>query len=244
MARLRLNKFLSQMGIASRRGADILIAQGRVRVGKERVASLGRLVDPQREKIYVDNREVRGEFRPIYLILNKPKGFLVTSSDRFGRPTIFDLLKAAPKGLFSVGRLDYDSQGLLLLTNDGNLAHRLLHPRWGVEKRYLVGIKGRIKEEKLKLIRSGVRLDDGTYARPEVISLTNLPNEGSLVEISLREGKNREIKRIFNLIGYRVLSLKRIGFNGLKLGDLKEGEWRRLTSGEIRRLKREVDLKG
>ncbi len=200
------------------------------------------MVDPQRERIYVDNREIRGRFRPIYLILNKPKGFLVTSSDRFGRPTIFDLLKEAPKGLFPVGRLDYNSQGLLLMTNDGDLAHRLLHPSWGVEKRYSVQIEGVIDEGKLEQIRSGVRLDDGTYSRPEKIGLTALPGKKTQVELTLKEGKKREVRRMFRAIGLGVLSLKRIGFNGLKLGDLKEGEWRWLASREIKRLKEEVDL--
>lgn len=221
----------------------MLIAQGRVRVGEERVTSPGRMVDPQREKVYVDDREVKGEFKPTYLILNKPKGFLVTSSDRFGRLTIFDLLKPVPKGLFPVGRLDYNSQGLLLLTNDGGLAHRLLHPRWGVEKRYLVAIRERIRGRDLGLIRSGVRLDDGTWAKLELHRSTDLPQGGSLVEISLREGRKREIRRMFKALGYRVLSLQRIGFNGLKLGGLKEGKWRWLTPEEIRRLKREVGLR-
>lgn len=244
MTRVRLNRFLSQMGIASRRGADRLIAQGRIRIGGEKVTSLGRMVDPRRETVYVDNRRVGGEYKPIYLILHKPKGFLVTSSDRFGRPTVYDLLKTAPRGLFPVGRLDYDSQGLLLLTNDGDLAHRLLHPRWGVEKRYLVRIGGIVEEGRLELIRSGVRLDDGRLARPQKIGLTEGPDGETLVQITLREGRKREVKRIFKTVGYRVLSLKRIGFNGLKLGDLREGEWRHLTPREIGRLKEEVGLRG
>ncbi len=221
----------------------MLIAQGRVRVGGEKVSSPERVIDPQRERVWVDGREVEGDFKPTYLILNKPKGFLVASSDRFGRPTIFDLLKPGAKGLFPVGRLDYNSQGLLLLTNDGELAHRLLHPRWGVEKRYLVAIRERIRGRDLELIRSGVRLADGSWAKPELHRSTNLPQGGSLVEISLREGRKREIRRMFKAIGYRVLSLQRIGFNGLKLGGLKEGKWRWLTPEEIRRLKKEVGLR-
>ncbi len=231
------------MGIASRREADRLILQGRVRVGEEWVSSPGKLIDPQRERVWVDNREIKGEFKPIYLLFHKPKGFLVASADPFGRPTIFDLLKGAPQGIFPVGRLDYDSQGLLLLTNDGVLAHRLLHPRWEVERKYLVHIGGIIEKKKLELISSGVKLDGGTLVKPQVLKWTNLQGKETLVEIALKEGKKREIKRIFNSIGYRVLGLKRISFNGLKLGDLKEGRWRKLTAEEIRRLKEEVGLR-
>ena len=141
-----------------------------------------------------------------------------------------------------MGRLDYNSQGLLLLTNDGKLAHRLLHPRWGVEKSYVVGIRGKMRGRDLKLIQSGVRLTDGSWVKPELHRSTNLPQGGSLVEISLREGRKREIRRMFKVLGYRVFSLQRVGFNGLKLGNLKEGRWRRLTPEEVRRLKEQVGL--
>lgn len=233
---IRLNKFLSQAGITSRREADKMIIEGRVTVNNRVIQELGYKIDDKKDRVEVDGREVRKEETFIYLMLNKPAGYLVTMKDSFGRPTVYDLLPDLKKRVFPVGRLDFESRGLLLLTNDGELTHRLTHPRNKIRKTYLVKVKGEPDSPKISKLQKGIFLD-GRKTAPAKVSLLEGNPKRSLLKIEMYEGRKREIRRMFEYIGHRVLVLKRISFAGLKLERLRSGKWRFLRSEEIKRLK-------
>lgn len=238
---IRLNKFLSQAGIASRREADRMIAEGRVKVNSRVVFELGHKIDDQKDRVEVDGRKVKKEQALIYLMLNKPKGYLVTLKDPIQRPTVKDLVVALKKKVIPVGRLDYDSEGLLLLTNDGELAYRLTHPRYKIRKTYLVKVKGEPNHSKLSKLEKGIFLDGKKTAPAKVLLLEGNPKK-SLLKIEIHEGRKREVRRMCEFIGHRVLKLTRIGFAGLKLERLKSGKWRFLKPEEIKKLKKQVRL--
>jgi pseudouridine synthase len=238
---IRLNKFLSQAGIASRREADRMIAEGRVKVNSKVVFELGHKIDDQKDKVEVDGRKVKKEQALIYLMLNKPKGYLVTLKDPIQRPTVKDLVVALKKKVIPVGRLDYDSEGLLLLTNDGELAYRLTHPRYKIRKTYLVKVRGEPNLSKLSKLEKGIFLDGKKTAPAKVLLLEGNPKK-SLLKIEIHEGRKREVRRMCEFIGHRVLKLTRIGFAGLKLERLKSGKWRFLKPEEIKKLKKQVRL--
>ncbi len=239
--RIRLNKFLSQAGVVSRREADRLIIEGRIKINNCPALDLGIKIDPERDIVLVDDRKIREKKKLVYLLLNKPTGYLVTLKDPFGRPTVRDLLPASLGRLFPVGRLDLDSEGLLLLTNDGELAFRLSHPRFEVEKTYLVKVKGEPGAVGLRRLEKGVFLDGRKTAPAKVTILAHNP-KSSLLRLEIHEGKKREVRRMCQAIGHDVLELKRIAFAGLPLKNLKPGRWRTLEPSEIRRLKRLVKL--
>lgn len=233
----RLQKILAQMGIASRRKAEELILEGRVRVNGE-VATIGMKSDPLKDHIKVDGKLITGhqkEIRKVYLIFNKPKGVVTTLSDPEGRPTVKDFLKGVKYRVFPVGRLDYDSEGLLLLTNDGDFAHSILHPSKEIPKTYLVKVKGVIEEDELEKLRSGVKLKDG-ITMPARLKKMRVSENNSWIEIIIYEGKKRQVRRMLEKVGYPVLKLKRVAINGLKLRDLKPGEIRPLTSEEVKHM--------
>jgi len=234
---MRLNKFLAQAGISSRREADKLIAEGRVSVNGQQVENLGVKIDPEKDVVKVDGRKVRKEEGQVYIMLNKPPGFLVTLKDSFGRANIMDLLPSFKKRFFPVGRLDYHSQGLLLLTNDGQLTFRLTHPRFKIKKVYLVRIKGELKPGQISRLEKGIILD-GQKTAPARIKIINSTATGLGLRIEIYEGRKREIRRMFEAMGRRVVYLKRIKFGPLALGSLKRGQWRYLTPREISLLKR------
>jgi len=238
---IRLNKFLSQAGIASRREADRLITEGRIKINSQVIQELGYKIDDQKDRIEIDGREVRQEQTPIYLMLNKPKGYLATLKDTFGRPTVMNLLSNLKKRVFPVGRLDYDSEGLLLFTNDGELTYRLTHPRYNVKKTYLVKVKGKPDSAKLTKLKKGVFLDGKKTAPAKVTLLESNPRR-SLLRVEIHEGRKREVRRMFEFIGYRVFKLVRVDFAGLKIGKLKSGTWRFLRQQEIKKLKEQVNL--
>lgn len=229
---MRLNQYLAKSGVTSRRKADQLIEQGRVRVNGKLVTRLGTKINGHTDKVEVDGVEVRPE-KKIYLMLHKPPGYLVTLDDPFDRPTIKSLVPELGVRLFPVGRLDRDSEGLLLLTNDGQLAHRLMHPRFEVKKAYRVRIKKQIKDKDLKSLSKGVYLDNQKLS-PDKIQLIKRNPDSSLVRVEIHEGKKREIRRLFQSKGYEVIMLKRIQFDGLRLGSLGQGKWRYLTPKEIK----------
>jgi len=238
---IRLNKFLSQAGIASRREADRLITEGRIKINSQVIQELGYKIDDQKDRIEIDGREVRQEQTPIYLMLNKPKGYLATLKDTFGRPTVMNLLSNLKKRVFPVGRLDYDSEGLLLFTNDGELTYRLTHPRYNIKKTYLVKVKGKPDSAKLTKLKKGVFLDGKKTAPAKVTLLESNPRR-SLLRVEIHEGRKREVRRMFEFIGYRVFKLVRVDFAGLKIGKLKSGTWRFLRQQEIKKLKEQVNL--
>jgi pseudouridine synthase len=228
--RIRLNRFLAQAGVASRRAADRLIAAGRVQVNGVTVEELGILVLPGRDQVLVDGEQVGGIEVPRYLVIHKPRGVVTTVRDPQGRPTILDLLgdRTGDARLFPVGRLDLDSEGLLLLTNDGTLAHRLLHPRYHVAKRYRVWTDPPPRAIDLDQLAAGVEIEPGVATRPALIERID---QG--FEIEIREGKKRQIRRMCEALGLRVTRLLRTRFGPLELGALAPGELRPLTAEEI-----------
>jgi 23S rRNA pseudouridine2605 synthase len=225
---VRLAKYLAHGGVASRRAAEELIAAGRVRVGGEVVTDPARDVD-ESSSVSIDGREVTPESREVW-VLHKPAGVTSTAREPGSRRAVVDLVDS-PARLYPVGRLDADSTGLILLTNDGELANRLTHPRYEVPRTYRVSLARRPSDRELRQLRDGVGLDDGPTL-PAKVSRSG-PRE---IEVTLREGRNRQVRRMAEAVGNRVASLQRIAFGSLRLGDLPEGSARRLEAGEVERL--------
>jgi 23S rRNA pseudouridine2605 synthase len=236
MASLRLNKILAQAGLASRRAADRLITEGRVAVNGVVTREVGTLADPERDHIVLDGRPLPAPERKLYILLNKPRGYLTTRSDPQGRSVVTDLVRV-PARLFPVGRLDADVEGVLLLTNDGALAHRLLHPRYGLPRLYEAEVAGAVSRRGLDRWRRGVLLDDGP-AVPTAVELIHSGPKGSRLQLTFIEGRKHEVKRYCEALGHRILKLRRIAFGPLALGPLRVGAWRALTPAEIARLRR------
>ncbi len=236
MALERIQKILARAGVASRREAERMVLEGRVTVNGKVVDRLGFKADPQKDAIKLDGKPV-GRFEPrITLVLNKPRGYLTTVRDPKGRPTVMDLLPAQKWRLYPVGRLDLDAEGLLLLTNDGEIANRLTHPRYSVPKTYLVKVSGVPEEKDLARLRRGILLEDG-MARVVSCSILRQKEKNSWVRVVVTEGRNRLLKRMFLTIGHPVLKLKRVQFGPIRLGDLPFGHFRRLTPEEMEKLR-------
>jgi 23S rRNA pseudouridine2605 synthase len=234
----RLNKLLAHAGIGSRRHCEDLIAAGRVTVDGKVVRELGTKVDPA-QKIAVDGQPVHAE-RFVYWLVNKPRGYLCTNHDPAGRPLALDLVPHVSQRVYTVGRLDEASEGLLLLTNDGDLANRLMHPRFGVEKTYLVQVAGHpTKEDMLQLLK-GVWLSEG-HVKARQVKRMKSQGESTWLRIVLSEGKNREIRRMLARLGHKVMRLKRIAIGPVQLGKLASGKSRRLTNQEQEGLRRATE---
>ena len=234
---MRLQKYLALSGVASRRASEKLIADGHVAVNGVTVTEMGVQVDETCDTVTVDGAPVTIETEKHYLAYYKPIGEVTTVSDPEGRATVMDRFRDYPVRLYPVGRLDYDSEGLLLLTNDGDLMNSLLHPSHEVEKAYLVKVSNHVSEETLRRLRAGVTLDDGRMTSPAEARLVRYETVASVVMVTIHEGRNRQVRRMFSAVGHEVVSLKRVGFAGIKLGDLPRGQWRRLTDREVARLK-------
>jgi len=239
-ARVRLNKFLRDCNLGSRRKCERLIEQGLVEINDEVVTQIGTLVDLEKDVVKVGGIAVRPETDRIYVVAYKPRGAVVTLTDPHGRPTIFDVVKDLPQGIFPVGRLDKESEGLILLTNDGKLAHRLTHPRYGIERVYLVEVEGEVSQETIEKLMSGVVIDSG-LARVKHAKMIDKRGEHSMLKITLTEGKKREIRQMLQVCGYSVVMLKRIRFGCVTIGDLSPGQCRYLTRDELRGLRRLVE---
>lgn len=233
----RLQKIISQAGLASRRHAEELITAGRVTVNGRVVAELGAKVEPGRDVVAVDGQPLAGQ-RKMYVLLNKPRGVLTTLRDPRGRKTVADLVADIPVRLFPVGRLDYNTEGLLLLTNDGELTHALTHPSHEVDKTYLAAVVGRPPEEKLDRLRAGIRLADGVTA-PARVNIIGYDAEKNLtsLEIVIHEGWNRQVRRMCEAIGHPVEKLKRVKFGFLTLAGVRRGHYRHLEPEEVAQLK-------
>jgi len=236
----RIHKILSEMGIASRRKAEDFIKEGRVTVSG-RVATIGMKADPAREHIKVDGKLLT-KFEPkVYMIFHKPRNVVTSLHDPRGRLTVKDFLKDVRYRVFPVGRLDYDSEGMLFITNDGDFAHSVLHPSKKISKTYLVKVKGVLEEEKITKLRKGIKLKDRMTA-PAMVKKIRKAENNSWLEITIHEGRKRQIRRMLEIIGHPVLKLKRIRINGVELGGLEPGDIRYLTSEEINRIKKEAGV--
>ncbi len=232
----RLQKYLAAMGVASRRACEELIAAGRVRVNGRTVTEPGTKVTPGADQVEVDGRLLQDAPRLRYILLNKPTGYICSAADEKGRRTVLDLLDGVEERVFPVGRLDYDTSGLLLLTNDGELTNRLLHPSHQVEKTYLALVEKEPDRQGLEHLRRGVLLEDGLTAPAEVRCRRSRGGE-IWVELTIHEGRNRQVRRMLAAVGCPVLRLKRIRLAGLELAGLQPGRWRELTPEETARLK-------
>ena len=238
---MRLNKFLAHSGVCSRRAADLLIQSGKVAVNGVTVQKLGVSVDERADKVSVDGKKVSLHQNLVYILLNKPKGYLSTVKDDFRRPTVLDLV-GKEKKVFPVGRLDLNTEGVLLLTNDGELTFRLTHPKFEIEKIYSVTVKGRIDEEILKEFRQGVKLEEGVLARGDGRIIQKGEKE-SVFELKLKEGRKREIKRMCLALGLRLTKLTRTHFAHLTARGLRSGQWRYLSDKEVRDLMKPAGLR-
>jgi 23S rRNA pseudouridine2605 synthase len=235
---MRLQKVLAAAGVGSRRRCEALIASGRVCVDGRVISELGTKVDPDTAVITVDGQPLGGSQEKVYILLNKPTGYTSTRSDPHAKHTVLELVRGVDVFLFPVGRLDVDTSGLMILTNDGELAQQLTHPSHEVEKTYLAEVRGAISARGVSRLEQGIELDDGMTApaKARLISWSR-KDDASTVEITVREGRKRQVRRMLDTVGHRVLKLKRIRMGNLELGGLKEGAWRHLTKKEVARLK-------
>ena len=241
MALIRINKYLSMCGITSRRGADGLIADGRVTINGSALEERGAVVDTEHDVIKVDGVEANPVEDMVYVVLNKPAMTMTTLHDPFKRRTVVDYLKTLKHRVYPVGRLDYDAEGVLLLTNDGDLAFRLAHPRYQVTRIYEAMVSGRFIRESGDRIKKGIKLDDGAMGRAKV-SILNYTADQTRIRLILTEGRKREVKQLCRVVGHPVKRLKRVEFAGIQLRHLKPGQFRNLTRGEVRRLRQLVGL--
>ncbi|MBR3919138.1 MAG: rRNA pseudouridine synthase [Clostridia bacterium] len=237
MEELRLQKYLAQCGVSSRRGAEQIIQEGRVTVNGTVVTEMGIKVK-KGDKVTVDGQLVKQEKSKYYILLNKPSGVLSSVKDDRGRDCVVDLIEGIDARLYPVGRLDYDTTGLLLLTNDGDFMQRVTHPSFEIWKTYQAVVKGVPTETDVKRFAEGIMLDDGKTL-PAVLDVVGYKGSNAIVEVSIREGRNRQVRRMLERIGHPVNSLKRISFGSLELGDLKPGKWRHVKPEEIARLTEE-----
>ena len=237
MAQLvRLQKMLADCGVASRRKSEELIRDGKVKVNG-RTAGIGDKVDPVNDKVYVSGRRVTGTARPQlrYIMLNKPRGVLTTMSDERGRKCVADLIRDIPERVYPIGRLDRDSEGMLLLTNDGEFANHIMHPKKHVNKVYRVTVRPNINDAQVSKLESGVVID-GRKTAPAQVRVVTREEGRSVLEVVIREGRNRQIRKMCDAVGLEVARLKRIAIGGVKLGGLRSGMYRDLTDMEVRKL--------
>lgn len=232
---IRLQKYLADCGVASRRKCEELILQGKVSINGKKVIELGVKVTSGKDKVYLEGKEVRPENKRIYIMLNKPEGYITTAREQFDRPSVMDLLKGVEQRVFPVGRLDKDTSGLLLLTNDGEYSYALTHPKHHIKKMYVAEIRGIPDSQKLDKFRKGLRIEDYT-TQPAEIRIVSSGKKTSIVEITIYEGRNRQVKKMCSTIGHPVISLKRIAVGNLQLGDLPVGRWRYLKGFELKLL--------
>lgn len=236
----RLQKYLAEAGVASRRKAEELIAQGKVKVNGKVVTEMGMKIDPAKDEVtYLDKKVTSKDTKMVYIMLYKPEGYVTTAKEQFGRPAVMDLVKGVKERIFPVGRLDYDTSGLLLLTNDGDLTYKLTHPKHDVDKTYIAKLYGIPDEGALQKFRRGVVID-GKRTKPAKIQIIDKDKDGRFctAEIIIHEGRNRQVRKMCEAIKHPVAQLKRVATGELKLGDLQKGKYRHLTEKEIKYLKK------
>lgn len=233
---IRLQKFMAGAGVASRRASEKLIEEGRVKVNGVVVTEQGQTVDPENDQVEVDGKVIHTVSESLYILLNKPTGYVTTAKDQFGRPTVIDLLEGIGTRVYPVGRLDYQTSGLLLLTNDGDLTLKLTHPKHEIYKTYVATVEGEIGSNELAKLSTGIDIGDFVTSPAKAELIKGTPVE-SLVKISIREGKYRQVRRMFECIGHPVKELQRTDIGKLNLSGLREGSWRHLTTEEVQYLK-------
>ena len=232
---MRLQKYLASCGVASRRNAEKMISEGRISVNGTIVTELGTQVDENQDVVFVDGKPVHPEKEKHYIAYYKPVGEVTTAFDPEGRPTVMDRFRDYPVRLFPVGRLDYDSEGLLLLTNDGNLMNRLLHPSFEIPKSYLTRASNVVTDEEIRMLRKGVMID-GRMTSPAGVRLIRHDAFSTELLITIHEGRNRQVRKMIAAIGHQVVRLKRVSFGPVTLGDLPVGMWRKLSDEELQKL--------
>ena len=235
MEEVRLQKYLAEAGIASRRKCEEYIVQGRVKVNNK-VAELGRKIDPKKDEVIFDGKKIYIQEELIYILLNKPIGYVTTAKDQFNRDSVLDLVKTN-KRLVPVGRLDMYTSGALILTNDGNFVYKVTHPKHEIEKTYTVTIKGIVKQEEIEMLKKGVEIED-YITKPAKVKIlkTDEENNQSRLEITIHEGKNRQVRKMCEAIGHKVLALHRSKIAGIGVKDIPLGKWRYLNFKEVKKI--------
>jgi 23S rRNA pseudouridine2605 synthase len=236
----RLQKIIAEMGIASRRKAEEIIIEGRVTVNGK-VAEIGMKADPRRDHIKVDGKLLTKPEKKVYYVFNKPRGVMTSMSDPEGRPTVKEFFRGIKQRVFPVGRLDFDSEGLLLLTNDGDFAHAILHPSKKIPKTYLVKVKGVLEDEELEKLRKGIKID-GKMTAPARVKKLKKTESNSWIEMTISEGRKRQIRKMLERVGHQVIRLMRIRINGLEMGPLEPGSYRKLTTDEMHIMMKEIGI--
>lgn len=232
----RLQKIMSESGVASRRKCEELILEKRVKVNGVVVSKLGVKADKEKDLIEVDGKPLQYDDKRIYIMLNKPLGYITSARDQFRRPTVLDLVKDINERVYPVGRLDYDTEGLIILTNDGKMTYTITHPKHNINKTYRALLSGRTDQKDINAFKNGIGIEDYITA-PAELKLIKYIGNNSLVDITIHEGKNRQVRKMCSAIGHPVINLKRIRIGKIELGELKKGTWRYLTADEIKYLK-------
>lgn len=236
---IRLQKYMAECGVASRRKAEEYILDGKVQVNGKIVTELGTKINPNKDVVYFNNRKIENEGKNIYILLNKPIGYVTTTKDQFNRETVLDLIKNVKGRVVPVGRLDMYTSGALILTNDGNFTYKITHPSHEINKTYIATIRGIITEEEVNKLKNGVKIDDYT-TRPAKVKImkTDVEKNISRIEITIHEGKNRQVRKMCEAIGRNVMALHRTKIGDINVKDLKIGEWRYLTPKEVEKLQK------
>ncbi|MBQ6895525.1 MAG: rRNA pseudouridine synthase [Clostridia bacterium] len=234
MEEMRLQKYLAMCGVASRRAAEEIILQGRVKINGEKCTILGTKV-AEGDVVAVDGETVKPEEKKYYIMLNKPTGYMTTVSDEEGRPTVMDLVSDISKRVYPVGRLDCNTEGLLLLSNDGDFTYKITHPKHKLDKTYEVFVSGNAERNALKKLEQGVYID-GRKTAPAVVDVVDYGKNSAVISITIHEGRNRQVRKMCASVGFKVMGLKRVSEGGLSLGNLPLGRWRHLTDAEVKRI--------
>ena len=235
---MRINKYIALCGVASRRKAEELILAGRVTVNDEVMTELSYKVDEENDIVKVDDKLIKEENKLVYILLNKPEGYITTVKDQFDRPSVLDLVSDLKERVYPIGRLDYETSGLLLLTNDGDLTYKLTHPKHEVDKTYVARVKGKLTKEEIERFKTGLKIEDYTTAPAKLkVIKYDEQRDSSLLEIKIHEGKNRQVRKMCKAINHPVLRLRRSAMGKIKIGDCEIGKYRYLTEDEIKYLK-------
>nr|WP_288634486.1 pseudouridine synthase [uncultured Intestinibacter sp.] len=235
---MRINKYIALCGVASRRKAEELILAGRVTVNDEVMTELSYKVDEENDIVKVNDKLIKEENKLVYILLNKPEGYITTVKDQFDRPSVLDLVSDIKERVYPIGRLDYETSGLLLLTNDGDLTYKLTHPKHEVDKTYVARVKGKLTKEEIERFKTGLKIEDYTTAPAKLkVIKYDEQRDSSLLEIKIHEGKNRQVRKMCKAINHPVLRLRRSAMGKIKIGDCEIGKYRYLTEDEIKYLK-------